>query len=155
MKKLLTISSFIFLAFILGTNILFAEDYNLQEIPNIDLDPFTKLWDAINWFFNIVIILCIIFIIYAGFTYVTSGGDPGKTKKALQILIYALIGLAVAILAKALINLVSHFLGAGQIIQENTGGQSGGISGSASGGAGVGASGSGGTNKPAEVYNQP
>ncbi len=116
MKKLLTISSIIFLAFILGTNILFAEDYNLQEIPNIDFDPFTKLWDAINWFFNIVIILCIIFIIYAGFTYVTSGGDPGKTKKAFQLLIYSLIGLAVAILSKALIKLVvTGFLKAPEI----------------------------------------
>ncbi|MGB9681332.1 MAG: hypothetical protein ACPLXL_02200 [Minisyncoccia bacterium] len=71
---------------------------------------------AVNWFFNIVIILCIIFIIYAGFTYVTSGGDPGKTKKALQLLIYALIGLAVAILSKALIKLVAtQFIGAPEI----------------------------------------
>ncbi len=68
---------------------------------------------VLNWFFNIVIILGIIFIIYAGFTYITSSGDPSKTKRALQILMYALIGIAIAILAKALIRLVAEFISPG------------------------------------------
>ena len=69
---------------------------------------------VLNWFFNIVIILGVIFVIYAGFTYITSGGDPTKTKKALQILMYALIGIAIAVLAKALINFVTGWVGVNQ-----------------------------------------
>ena len=65
---------------------------------------------AVKWFFNFVIIFGIIFIIYAGYIYVTSGGDTGKTKKAMQILMYALIGIAIALLAKALINFVGSWI---------------------------------------------
>jgi len=90
---------------------------DLMPLPDVPFDPFDILWKALNWFFNIVIILGIIFIIYAGFTYITSSGDPAKTKRALQILMYALIGIAIAILAKALINFVSDWLGAGEILQ--------------------------------------
>ena len=90
---------------------------DLMPLPDVPFDPFDILWKALNWFFNIVIILGIIFIIYAGFTYITSSGDPSKTKRALQILMYALIGIAIAILAKALINFVSDWLGAGEILQ--------------------------------------
>jgi len=87
---------------------------NLMPLPDVSsFDPFDILWKALNWFFNIVIILGVIFVIYAGFTYITSGGDPTKTKKALQILMYALIGIAIAILAKALIRLVAEFISPG------------------------------------------
>ncbi|MGE4554874.1 MAG: hypothetical protein AB7D02_01995, partial [Candidatus Paceibacterota bacterium] len=68
---------------------------------------------AVNWFFNIVIIIGIIFIIFAGFKYVTSGGDPNNTKKAMTILVYALIGIAIALLAKALIVFVGNWLKGG------------------------------------------
>ena len=100
----------IFSLFFLKINIALGQDANLINIPEISLDPFQILWKAVNWFFNFVIIFGIIFIIYAGYTYVTSGGDSGKTKKAMQILMFALIGIAIALLAKALINFVGSWI---------------------------------------------
>ena len=41
------------------------------------------------------------------FSYITSSGDPAKTKRALQILMYALIGIAIAVLSIALIKFVT------------------------------------------------
>jgi len=110
----------IFSLFFLKINIVLGQDTKLINIPEISLDPFQILWNAVNWFFNFVIIFGIIFIIYAGYTYVTSGGDTGKTKKAMQILMYALIGIAIALLAKALINFVSEWIGAGKILEGGT-----------------------------------
>jgi|GEM_PF-1063555 len=110
----------IFSLFFLKINIALGQDANLINIPEISLDPFQILWKAVNWFFNFVIIFGIIFIIYAGYTYVTSGGDSGKTKKAMQILMFALIGIAIALLAKALINFVSEWIGAGKILEGGT-----------------------------------
>lgn len=100
----------IFSLFFLKINIALGQDANLINIPEIPLDPFQILWKAVNWFFNFVIIFGIIFIIYAGYIYVTSGGDTGKTKKAMQILMFALIGIAIALLAKALINFVGSWI---------------------------------------------
>jgi len=93
------------------------ETLPIQQIPTTEIQVFGEqgiLTKALNWFFNIVIILGVIFVIYAGFSYITSSGDPAKTKRALQILMYALIGIAIAVLAKALINFVTGWVGVNQ-----------------------------------------
>lgn len=56
---------------------------------------------VLSW---IVGIAAIIMIIVSGFKYITSGGDAGKVTSAKNTLIYALIGVAVAVLAQILVN---------------------------------------------------
>lgn len=48
----------------------------------------------------------VIMIILAGFKYITSGGDSGKVGNAKSTLIYALVGIAIAILAQLLLKIV-------------------------------------------------
>ncbi len=50
--------------------------------------------------------VAVIMVIVAGFKYVTSGGDAGKVSSAKSTLIYALVGIAVAVLAQLLIHIV-------------------------------------------------
>lgn len=50
--------------------------------------------------------LAIIMVIVAGFKYITSGGDSGRVGSAKNTLIYALVGLAIAVLAQALVHFV-------------------------------------------------
>ena len=57
------------------------------------------LCSFIVYFFWIVIIISVIFILYAAFTYVTAGDDTEKTSKARRTLTYAAVGIAVALLA--------------------------------------------------------
>ncbi len=47
------------------------------------------------------------FIIYGGFEYLTSQGEPDKTKKAQQTLINAVVGLVITILAATIINYIA------------------------------------------------
>jgi hypothetical protein len=118
MKKNLIKILFLSLSFILGFNYFFVfaleePPINFQETVPTEIQIFGQqgiIIMAVNWFFNFVIIIGIIFIIYAGYIYVTSGGDAGKTKKAMQMLMYALIGIAIALLAKALINFVGTWI---------------------------------------------
>lgn len=51
------------------------------------------------------------FIIYGGITYVTSQGAPDQTSKAQQTIINALIGLAVALIATALVAFIGNRIG--------------------------------------------
>lgn len=51
-------------------------------------------------------IAAIIMILVAGFKYITSSGDSAKVTSAKNTLIYALIGVAVAVLAQFLVNIV-------------------------------------------------
>jgi hypothetical protein len=87
-------------------------DLPYGTIPeDADFNIWTLLENALNWFFNIVIAIAAIMIVYSGFQYVTASGDTTKTGKALNTLIYALIGIAIALIAKGVIYLVASFFG--------------------------------------------
>ena len=51
-------------------------------------------------------IVAVIFLIYGGFLYIYSAGDPGKVKSAKDTIMYGIIGLVVAVLAFAIVNFV-------------------------------------------------
>ena len=50
----------------------------------------------------------ILMIVYGGLKYVTSGGDATKTKNAQSTIIYALVGLVVAVLAQVIVNVLTN-----------------------------------------------
>lgn len=51
-------------------------------------------------------ILAVIFIMYGGFKYVTSGGDSSKVTSARNTILFAIIGLVIAAVAQPLVNYV-------------------------------------------------
>lgn len=55
-------------------------------------------------------ILSVIMIIFSGFRYITSSGDASKTKSAQNTLIYSVVGLIIAIMAWAIVNMVINRL---------------------------------------------
>jgi len=56
-------------------------------------------------------IIAVIVIIIGGVKYMTSQGDPGKVKSAKDTILYAIIGLIVAILAYAIVNFILRAVG--------------------------------------------
>lgn len=56
--------------------------------------------------FGVLGAVCVILIIYAGFQFIIGGDDPNKVKNARNTIIWALIGLGVALLAEAIVLLV-------------------------------------------------
>jgi len=66
--------------------------------------------DILRWFYTIVLILSVLMGLYAAFLYVTAGGDSAKTKKASQVLIYAVIGVVIAILAFSINRIVGSLI---------------------------------------------
>lgn len=69
-----------------------------------------ELTDGIQTLVNallfIIGLLAVIMIIFGGFKYVTSGGDAGKLEGAKNTILYAVVGLLVAILAFAIVSFV-------------------------------------------------
>jgi len=51
-------------------------------------------------------IVCAIIIVIGGISYITSVGDPQKTAKAKNAIMYAIIGLAITLFAAAIVNVV-------------------------------------------------
>ena len=62
--------------------------------------------DFVNIMLFAVGILAVIMIIWGGIRYVLSGGDSGAVSSAKKTILYAVVGLIVAILAYAIVNFV-------------------------------------------------
>ncbi|MBA4386265.1 MAG: hypothetical protein C0410_16145, partial [Anaerolinea sp.] len=58
-----------------------------------------------------------IFIIIGGFQYLTAGGDPKKAESAKNTLTYAILGLALLILAWFILKFISIFTGLPEILE--------------------------------------
>ena len=63
-----------------------------------------------NYLFGFLLVAAAIAIIIAAFFFVTAAGDPDKTKTARNFVLYAVIGVMVAFLAKGLVMLVSYIV---------------------------------------------
>jgi len=60
-----------------------------------------------------VIVASIFMILWGAFQYTTSGGDEKKTESAKKTITYAIIGLVIAMLAIAIVQLVLGIVGGG------------------------------------------
>ena len=56
-------------------------------------------------------LVAVVFVMYGGLQYITSNGEPDKTKDAQQTIINALIGLGIALVAIAAVSFIGHRLG--------------------------------------------
>ena len=65
---------------------------------------------VVNVLLWVVGILSVIMIIFSGLRYITSAGDASKTKSAQSTLTYSVVGLIVAIMAYAIVNMVINRL---------------------------------------------
>ena len=74
-----------------------------------DTDVVASLGNIADWIFYILIGVAVLFIVIAGLQYTTAQGDPEKIKSAGQSILYAMIGIIAASLAKGLVILVQYF----------------------------------------------
>jgi hypothetical protein len=73
----------------------------------------TVLDRVIGWIFTLLLVLAVIFILYAAFKYLTAAGVPANIQTANKMLLYAAIAVAVAVLARTIPVLVRNFVGSG------------------------------------------
>lgn len=64
-----------------------------------------------DFVFTIALIICPLVIIIGGFLFVTASGDPKKVEVGKQMIFWALVGLAIAMLAKGAVVLLRALLG--------------------------------------------
>ncbi len=79
-----------------------------KTIPE-DIDVVKTLGNIADWLFYILLGVAVLLIAIAGLQYALAQGDPEKIKKAGQSVLYALVGVVVASLAKGLVILVQYF----------------------------------------------
>jgi hypothetical protein len=75
----------------------------------------TYVGNILNWVFYFFIVLAVVFILIAAFSYLTAGGDEQKITKAKNELIYAIIAIVIAVLAKSIVTLIAGIAGTSNV----------------------------------------
>lgn len=115
-KKTLS-NAFIGLAIVMLANVILnsiriALGVNLSQncATSQCVDPGQMVNSAIQWVIGVSGFVSAIFVVYGGITYMSSAGEPGKLQKAKQMIIYALIGLAIVALSEAIVVFVTNMI---------------------------------------------
>lgn len=93
---------------------------------NVDIEApdgfFTDIGAAINailtFVFVIAVLLVFLYIVWGGITWITSGGDKGKTEEARNRITAAVVGLIILLASFAILQLVLRFFTGGSGINE-------------------------------------
>ena len=82
----------------------------INDLSGITGETNSNLGDRVIGILNAVVgvlgIVAVIVIVMGGVGYMTSGGDPGKTKKAKDTILYGVIGLIIVALSFVIVNFV-------------------------------------------------
>lgn len=76
------------------------------EGPSADVDLETTLDNVRNLVFGVFLFFAAIMLIWAGFAFITAGGDATKVSAAREKVLYAVIGIVVAVASAGIIQFV-------------------------------------------------
>jgi hypothetical protein len=82
-----------------------ASDISAGNLPQGDADPHL-LKTILQIVFGIIGAIALLMIVVSGLRYILSGGNPDRISKAKDGIIFALIGLLVALTAEAIVSFV-------------------------------------------------
>ena len=88
-----------------------AEAAKPDGVPTELIGPEGIFTEITNTILFVVGIVSIIMLIWGGLRYVVSGGDSKKVTDAKNTILYAIIGLIIALLAYAIVNFVLSAIG--------------------------------------------
>jgi len=81
-----------------------------QDGPKTGADLLERVGIIGSWVFAIFLAVSVIYIVLAAFQFVTGGGNPEQVSGARQKLIYAAIGIAIALLAAGFDDIISSVI---------------------------------------------
>ncbi len=88
--------------------------FALAEVQQPGQNGITSVWTFFNRILNFIwpifIGIAILMFIVAGFTFLTANGDPSKIKTAQHAVVWAMVGVGVAVLAYSLVIVVTNLL---------------------------------------------
>ncbi len=95
---------------------VFVEGWTGDDIGSVgeitdETTLLAKVARLIEWVAWIVGLLAVLMGLYAGILFITGGGDTAKIEKARGILLYAIVGIVVAIIAFGLVAISKSIVG--------------------------------------------
>lgn len=110
MKKFSTKAIFLTTVGVILPVLAFAQGGVTPITPPQDVNVVSLIDRVVNFAFGLLIIIAGVMIFYAAYLYLFAGQTPDNTKKAKSLIIYALVAIVVAFLAKGLVTIVRGLL---------------------------------------------
>ena len=110
MKPIGYIFSTILLLFVLSGGFVFAELEPLPEGCQTAEECLVIIVVVSNWVFAIFLAISVIFLLWGAFEFVTGEGNPEKISSAKRRLLYAVIGISIALLANGVDDVLRSIL---------------------------------------------
>ncbi len=73
---------------------------------------FDSIYTITDWIFYVLLAITGVLVVWGGVTIAMAGGDPENMAKGKNFIMYAMMGLAVALLSQAIPAIVQNLLGA-------------------------------------------
>lgn len=108
LSKIQSVSLLALTSFFSVTTLVSASNHNTAVPQTID-DVQSWIARIITLAFNLFFVLAAFFVLWAAFDYLTSGGAEAKVKSAKQKITYAILGIALAVIARAMVPLIRSF----------------------------------------------
>ncbi len=113
MKKIL-LSLLLGLLIIMSAGTVVAATETLPTTSELEISSFSDIIDTLekltDWFYATLLVAAAFYLVWGGFDFIFSGGVEEKVKSGRQKIQYALIGVAVAVVANGLMNIVKNLL---------------------------------------------
>ena len=92
----------------IDTGSLFSSSKWLIKLPGSSVDDVVsaKVVPFLNWAIVLSGLVAVIMIVYGGYTFITSAGNPEKVEKGRNVLVAAIIGMIIVFLARVIVELV-------------------------------------------------
>ncbi len=108
MKKMRKITSIVILGLLLTPMMVIGQ--GPEPIITHPDQVIGLLSSLLGYFWTILGIVVVMMLLYAGFNFVTAGGDDDKIKKAKHMVQWSLIGIVVMILSGGVMLLIENFI---------------------------------------------
>jgi type IV secretory pathway VirB2 component (pilin) len=108
-QKVWSMFGLICLLMVFALNLVAAVDFS-QDISAEDQATFDEILDPVMKIYNLVkyaaSVIAVVVLLFAGVTYLTAGGNPGKREQAKNMIMYVVIGLIVIWAAPLIVNFI-------------------------------------------------
>ena len=85
-----------------------------ESIPDTKIETFGDIISLLNtfvdWLYTLLLVVAAFYLVWGGLDYVLGGGEAEKIESGRNKIKYALIGVAVAVVSKGLMNIVINLL---------------------------------------------
>jgi len=115
-RRVAVLLVFIVAVFLFSTHIVKAQELGLNYASNFGLegatekDPRDFIVNVIKYFITFLGLIAVVMVMYAGFLWMTSDGDPEKVNKAKKTLINSVIGLIVVLSSFAIVTFIANMM---------------------------------------------